>query len=76
MKTLERSQKLLSLLQKRDKTPELLARIARVEAEIKEFSTSKIIPVLPAAVKDPVKKKKKKIIKSVEVEVDEDEDET
>lgn len=72
MKTLERSQKLLAQLKKRVQTPDLLVRIARVEAEIKELSLPKA-PVLPAAAEKPIEKKKRKVIKEIEVDVDEDE---
>jgi hypothetical protein len=73
MITLERSQKLLSILRKREQTPEMVARIARVEAEIASLKPTPNPAPIPAP--EPIiKKKKKKIIKEIEVD-DEDEEE-
>lgn len=69
MITLERSQKLLSILRKREQTPEMLARIARVESEIASLKTPSPAPI-PAP--EPIIPKKKKRIITTEVEVDEE----
>jgi hypothetical protein len=68
MNTLERSIKLLAVLKKREQTPEMLARIARVENDIKVFKT----PSAPAPIPTPAPEiKKKKRIITTEIEVDE-----
>jgi hypothetical protein len=73
MKTLERSHKLLAVLKKREQTPEMLARIARVENEIQEMRNPSIPLPTPIPAPDSIIKKKKKLLKTIEIEEDDEE---
>jgi hypothetical protein len=67
---MERMQKLLAILQKREQTPAMIARIKRVEGDIEHLKQSPSDPVTSPA--KPKPKKKRMITQQVEIETEED----
>jgi len=63
---------LLAILKKRDQTPDMIARIKRVEADLAKLNspipTPTPTPIIPAKIEEPKPKKKKTITQTIEVD--------